>query len=203
LRRPVQIPATWPAVHTIPQKPLSTNYDGHNQQGLLSTLSPKNKRYRVMNMDDLRRLLSTLSPKNLSDWLSLPTRHHACCPHYPPKTSIAPRCGLCGESLLSTLSPKNLEVSPGEFVRAMPAVHTIPQKLLMRAGCSLLSEKPAVHTIPQKLKFTALTNDRYHWPAVHTIPQKLGKRLNYGKAMKVPAVHTIPQKLLRLCRNGQ
>ena len=87
---------------------------------------------------------------------SLPTScHHfasaACCPHYPPKTKKQRKSGATISRLLSTLSPKNPPARK-TLLNATSACcpHYPPKTKLQREQrCDLTM--PAVHTIPQKL----------------------------------------------------
>ena len=119
-------------------------------QRLLSTLSPKNIFKKASNPPDSVGLLSTLSPKNCSIVCSNTKSSNACCPHYPPKTR------------------KTLDKEQSAL---QPAVHTIPQKLVVE--CNLKSQYTACCPhYPPKTDEAIAPSFVHHRPAVHTIPQK-------------------------------
>ena len=160
-----------PAVHTIPQKLKHFPHLQDKYLSLLSTLSPKNLFCVWWSLWCCGACCPHYPPKTfaISDHRQ---KKLACCPHYPPKTSRWARTFASNKTACCPhYPPKTPTHLEPILLAAVPAVHTIPQKLSQDRGDKSLHAR-LLSTLSPKNGLCAGFLRRWVQPAVHTIPQK-------------------------------
>ena len=142
---------------------------------LLSTLSPKNLRFRALTITYRFACCPHYPPKTTLAILSKAEPCKACCPHYPPKTgaiasvvvnSVLACCphyppktgsnflGRQGTALACCphYPPKTRQQRKDDYHHQHACCPHYPPKTHQFARCQTPRLAPAVHTIPQKPK---------------------------------------------------
>ena len=184
---------TKPAVHTIPQKLYQHHaYTTPNYAPAVHTIPQKLAPTISANLTRLS-LLSTLSPKNERMMGSLRGSLMACCPHYPPKTSISLPPQVTKRACCPHYPPKTRCTRLASEHYRMPAVHTIPQK---RRAIS--RRNPLYLSLLSTLSPKNLSDGDGHslrsYACCPHYPPKTWRVVNDFNDEPKPAVHTIPQK---------
>jgi len=168
---------SWPAVHTIPQKPFRSVRMTGEMTSLLSTLSPKNCVVVGCDAHNCVACCPHYPPKTNPALTNAGRRGLACCPHYPPKTGLHRSFSLhltspavhtipqkpvpafpthpTKKRLLSTLSPKNSHLSGKEQVTNFRLLSTLSPKnvhLTESLKCHILACCPHYPPKTQKVE---------------------------------------------------